>query len=69
MLKEWAQWYETSSGYSDSTTLWRAIMAPTQAGFGPSIPKGVEPRIACPSFAGQWVTCCQIIVVVRMSPS
>ena len=43
LMKEWALWWESENAYSDSTTIWRAIMAPTQSGFGPALPKGVEP--------------------------
>ena len=43
LLNKWARWYETESGYSSTTTIWRAVMAPISTGFGPSIPKGVEP--------------------------
>ena len=42
LLKEWAIWYENTSGYSNSTTLWRAIMSPIQAGFSSTPPKGTE---------------------------
>ena len=44
LMQEWAQWYATlgKAGYSDSTTLWRAVYSSGGAGFGSQIPHGVD---------------------------
>jgi hypothetical protein len=42
-LMDWAQWHETESGYSDSTTIWRAMMASSNGAFVSSLPPGCIP--------------------------
>jgi hypothetical protein len=44
LMQEWAQWYSTlgKAGYSDSTTLWRAVYSSGGSGFGSQVPHGVD---------------------------
>lgn len=43
-IKEWARWYmKGGSGYSDSTTIYRAMKAPIHPPPGSQIPRGVIP--------------------------
>jgi len=44
LLQEWAQWYATigKAGYSDSTTLWRAVYSSGGSGFQSQVPLGVD---------------------------
>jgi len=43
-LRDWAQWFETASGYSDSTVIGRAMAGKlAMCDFGSTIPLGAEP--------------------------
>lgn len=47
-IKEWARWYmgTARSGYSDSTTIYRAMRSPIHPPAGSQIPMGVIPWVS-----------------------
>jgi hypothetical protein len=44
LMREWVEWEASIAGlgYSDSTTLWRAMMSGGGGGFGSSVPLGIR---------------------------